>query len=91
MGGEAWPARRCSVAACFSAAREGESCCWGAGEQWQGGPGHQPDFLSFDKTAMVFPPYVYKKTHFLHNLVKYFKVLNQFFLKELSNFKRLFS
>ena len=63
----------------------------GAGEQQQGGPGHQLDFLSFDKTSMVFPPYVYKKTHFLHNLVKYFKVLNQFFLKELSNFKRLFS
>lgn len=33
--------------------------------------GNRLDFLFFNKTSMVFPQYIYKKSYFLHNLVKY--------------------
>lgn len=37
------------------------------------------------------PFHDYRKMHFLHTLVKYFKVLDLFSLKALGNFKILFS
>lgn len=55
------------------------------------GLGNRLEFPFFNQTSMVFPHYVYRKTQFLYNLVKYFKVLNQFSLKVLNDFEILVS